>query len=697
MTNSDTKIDVGAYAVTDGFFGAPYIDVDEQRDVPVPHRFVHGGFEGTDTRFAFSFPDADGYDGRMFQPLEGANAGHEDAFATTHGAMLGGLEMIARQGGYMVESNMGHIGDVQDPKAGDDLTIYGWRAAAETGRFSKYVATQIYGEPPHHAYVWGGSGGARRSPQCLERAPDVWDAAMPFMGDANVDDGGAIHPIEGAAAHFAAMFNVQRLLGDRILELVDAMAPGGSGDPFTGFDTHVREEIANLYRLGYPRGDEWVISQPTGTIWLWCSMADRLLNEDAEYFANFWTQPGHVGHDQPEAVLPDLLQETVTVKRALTPRDFVELPEFQTPEHEGMRGRALMMAASRGLDFPLAIEIEGISKHPGYLQGAGVKLASGVAAGRSLYVMFHQGDILVCDGLGENSNDRFEGVLPGDSVEIDNRAFLAWCYYYRHHLLPFEEWEFLKVDGKPIYPQYALPAMSPFMAAPYSCNYQGKLMWIHHTHDASLWPPQGIGYANGVARIQGEQAAADRFRLRWTENAEHVPGDFVGPQPGRATNTWLIDYRPVIDQCLADVVAWVEEDVDPDPTAYAYADGKITLPPTAAERGGIQPVVVATADGEARAHVKVGEPVRLGVHAEVPAGSGTLIAARWDFDGSGRYPMQHGEVDGSATSINLSVEHTYDAPGTYFATVLVESHRAGDVHATNRRIPNIASARIIVE
>ncbi len=73
----------------------------------------------------------------------------------------------------MVESNMGHKGDVFDPKAGEDPTIYGWRAAAETARFSKFVAAQIYDEPPHHSYVWGGSGGVRRSPLCLQYAPGV--------------------------------------------------------------------------------------------------------------------------------------------------------------------------------------------------------------------------------------------------------------------------------------------------------------------------------------------------------------------------------------------------------------------------------------------------------------------------------------------------------------------------------------------
>jgi hypothetical protein len=34
----------------------PSIDVDEWRDEPVRHRYVHGAFEGTDLRFSYYFP-----------------------------------------------------------------------------------------------------------------------------------------------------------------------------------------------------------------------------------------------------------------------------------------------------------------------------------------------------------------------------------------------------------------------------------------------------------------------------------------------------------------------------------------------------------------------------------------------------------------------------------------------------------------
>ena len=62
----------------DSYFGPAFVDVDEWRDTPVRHRYVHGGFEGTDTRFSFYFPPAEQWRGRLLQPLEGGNGGHEN-------------------------------------------------------------------------------------------------------------------------------------------------------------------------------------------------------------------------------------------------------------------------------------------------------------------------------------------------------------------------------------------------------------------------------------------------------------------------------------------------------------------------------------------------------------------------------------------------------------------------------------------
>ncbi len=693
-------LEVESYVAADPFFGTPYIDVDEERFAGIPFRYVHGGFADTDTRFLFSFPLDGSYAGRAFHPLEGAHAGHEDAFGGPMGDIIGGLSMIARLGGYMIESNSGHIGDDIDPRAGDDPTLYGHRASIEAARLSKHVAAQIYGDDgPHHAYVWGGSGGGRRSPLCLEYCNGVYDGALPFMGGGNVEPHGTASKVRSAQPMvFAAMFNVQRVLGDQLAGVVDAMAPGGSGDPFEGLSIHQRDELVALYRLGYPRGDEAMISNPMGQAWLWTSIADMLQEADADYFEAFWTKPGYVGHDEPWYVEDDLIDLETTIERVITAGDLASDPLFDAPEFAKAKPMAMLMAAMGGqMDLPIAVQVAGIEK--GYLLGAGVKISSGDAVGRSLYVMNHGGSVLFCDGHGEANIERFRGVKVGDRAHVSNRAFLAYCYYYRHHItLEEERFEFLALDGTPRYPQHEIPLMSPLMGVPYSGQYEGKLMWVHHTHDNSLWPPEGIIYEGAVRAVQGEAAGTEKFRLRWSENAEHVPPFILPNTYGRAANTWLIEYVPIIEQSLADLVAWVEEGVDPAGTTYTYdgREGRVTLPATAAERGGIQPVVQISANGAARAEVRVGEPVTLEVVAEAPPSGGTIVDIAWDFDGQGGFPEKVEGIDGSDRRVTAETTHSYDAPGTYYVTALVHSHREGDVGATSRRLPNLAQARVVV-
>jgi hypothetical protein len=695
MSEPTSPIECASYQVTDSFFGAPYIDIDEWRESPAPHRHVHGGFADCDTRFTFYFPAAEHWQGRMYQPLEGAHAGHEDSFGGMMGEMIGGLGLTERLGGYMVESNMGHIGDDIDPKGGEDPTIYGWRAAAETARFSKHVAKQVYGSAPHHSYVWGGSGGGRRSPLCLENAPDAWDGALPFMGGGDVRPFPATERIQGAQVmSFASMFNVQRLLRHKSAPIIDAMQPGGSGNPFEGLTSHEREELASLYRQGFPLGDEFMIFNPMGQIWLWTSIADMLVEQDPTYFENFWTKPGYIGHDLPEVVEGDLIDVTTTIKRVVKVRDLLEDPAFQGDEYVMMRTMGAIMAGPEGLDMDFAVEIPGLPD--GYRLGAGVRLVSGDAKGRQLFTMGSAGDLFMCDGQGEANLERFNGVKAGDEVHVENRKFLAFCYFGRHHLMEDAQFDSLRVNGIPVYQQHPVPLMSSLMGVSYTGHYEGKLLWIHHTHDSSLWPSQGIIYEGAVNACQGSDAAAQKFRLQWTQNAEHIGSAMLPSSPLRATNTWLIDYMPVIEQGLFDLARWVEEGVAPASTTYAYVDGQVQLPARAAERGGVQPVITSvTANGGDRAEVGKGAIVTLDVTAEVPPAGGKIVSVEWDFDGSGTFPFRH-DVDGTDTAVGFSTTHTYDQPGTYFATARVRSHRDGDVTATTRLLENLASARVVV-
>lgn len=697
MATVTKRLEIESYVPTDSFFGAPYIDRDEERDDPLPHRHVHGGFTGTDTKFTLYFPTDGSYQGRLINPLAGAHGGHEESFGpgTAMGELAGGLPMTSRLGGYLVESNQGHIGDDLDPKGGDDPTLYGHRASAEVARFSKHIAAQVYGEPPHHSYVWGGSGGGRRSPLCLENAPDAWDGAMPFVGGGPIVKHGSTEKIQGAQVmSFATMFNCQRILGPKISEIADAMAPGGAGNPFEGLSTHQREELASLYMQGYPRGDEFMIGQPMGQMWLWTSMADSLVEQDPTYFENFWTKPGYVGHDHPEHVAADLIDIRATVSRILTAAEVLEDPKFTAPEYQNLRMTIAIMSGLAGGDQPMLAEVEGVGT--GYRPGTGLRILSGQAAGRQLYTMQAVGDVFFCDGVGEANLLRFNGVLAGDEVHVSNRNFLAFCYFARHHLMDEPQFDHLRIDGRPIYPQHPVPLQSALMGVGYSGQYRGKLLWLHHTHDSSLWPHQGIVYRDAVQRAQGDDGSKERFRLRWTEHAEHGPAFMVPSMPNRASHTWLIDYSPVLEQSLLDLFAWVEQGVEPAGTNFEWAGSRVYLPDDAKERGGIQPVISVTANGQARAEVRVGEPVTLELNAEVPPGAGTIIAAEWDFDGTGSFPFQHPDVDGTSASVTRTTTHSFERPGTFFVTGRVYSHRSGDVSADSCRIPNVGQARVVV-
>jgi prepilin-type processing-associated H-X9-DG protein len=189
-----------------------------------------------------------------------------------------------------------------------------------------------------------------------------------------------------------------------------------------------------------------MINEPMGQIWLWSSIADDLNEQDPAYFENFWTKPGYIGHDHPELVTNDIIDATLPVKRVLTAAELLS-DEFASPEYMTMRTLVGIMAGSSGtLDQPYAVEIEGLGS--GYRLGAGVKIMSGDVAGRQLYCNSYAGNVMFCDGHGEANLQRFTGVKAGDLVHVDNRRFLAFCYFARHH--PMDDMQFDSMGARSI-------------------------------------------------------------------------------------------------------------------------------------------------------------------------------------------------------------------------------------------------------
>ena len=99
-------------------------------------------------------------------------------------------------------SNQGHTG----PDATHlDREIHHYGASVASARTARVVAAQMYGEPPHHGYLWGGSGGAGRTIAILEHTPDLYQGAVVY-----------ILPHVAQQVLCAAVANTARVLGDSL-------------------------------------------------------------------------------------------------------------------------------------------------------------------------------------------------------------------------------------------------------------------------------------------------------------------------------------------------------------------------------------------------------------------------------------------------------------------------------------------------
>jgi hypothetical protein len=205
-----------------------------------------------------------------------------------------------------------------------------------------------------------------------------------------------------------------------------------------------------------------------------------------------------------------------------------------------------------------------------------------------------------------------------------------------------------------------------------------------------------VHYEQAVRQHFGDDTP-NRLRIYYNEHAAHLPGSKQPKGDIPVVTTRLIDFQGIVEQAVRDLIDWVEIGKEP-PASSTYSVGPdlaVTVPADAT-RGGLQPVAAATANGGVRAEVSVGEEVSFEVNAATPPGTGTIIAVAWDWDGTGAFAFHHGEVDGRADKVRLSVSHCYDEPGTYMATARVTSHRQGDLNAAVRRCDNLTRVRVVV-
>lgn len=665
----------------DPLFVDPYVDIDEWRDAPVRHRYVHGGFHGTDLRFSIYFPPADRYEGRFFQPLAPIAGGENGAIAEGWFAGMTGdsVPFAAASGAYLVESNMGSklmLGP------GD---VVGFRANAAAAQYSRILAAQMYGPHRPYGYIYGGSGGAFKTFASVENTTGIWDGAAPF--------------IHGSPLSLPSVITVQahalRVLRDKIDRIVDAVDPGGSGDIYADLDAEERAALEEATRMGFPPrawfAHERMAFHYTGIL---AQIILPLFRDDPGYFTDFWTVPGYLGADPPPSLAEARIRHRTTVTAKVS-----------TAEARSL-GLPLSITAGTRDTAPAAIRIAAL---PGKsLQGAFLYPRSGNAAGLRLMVADVFDDLVMLGFSGENI-PALEAIAVGDEIEIDNSEYLAIQTYHRHQNPPAEYrvWDqFRSPDGKPLYPQRPMfeqyDQVGPgnaFQSGKFSC----KIIAVNTMMDEAAFVWQADWYRKKVEAALGPRLE-DQYRLWLVDHAMHrTPGAYgyrsedepVDDDRGRP-HARIVSYSGILQQALRDLAAWAEHGVAPPrDTRYEVSDGQVHIPPDATGRRGVQPVVGLTANGKARADVKVGESVRLLGFAEVPPGAGVIVSAEWDYDGRGLYRDRDDFAD-MATQRTIERSHTFSVPGTYFVALRIGSQRENAIGSPFAKAMNLARVRIVV-
>lgn len=668
----------------DTFFKKPFIDIDEIRETPMKHRYVHGGFEGTETRFSLYFPSKETYKGRFFQyitpfpdneNLSQGKTGEEDiiGFCLSHGT-------------YFIETNGGGRVDFSKPNFNSDPSIGAYRANAASAAFSRIVAMKIFGGNRPFGYAFGGSGGAYRTIGSIENTEGVWDGVVPYVLGSPM----AIPNV------FSVRMNAMRILHNKFPQIIDAMDAGGSGDMYAGLNEEEKQALMEATKLGFPP-QSWFGYKTMG-IHGFIALYQGMRMADAKYFDDFWKVKGYLGANPKESLLKARLQKATKIKATITIDEAVKLG-IKEPMSASERGSADMAWKSMGGTeggMPAAYQLEDVLPDVNFM-GGDLVIKSGAAAGKTIQLATVAGDKIT---FGPVDPSVLAKIKVGDEVYIDNSNFLAVQTYHRHQVpgKEYKVWDqFRGSEGNPIYPQRPMllgPLFTRGAAGVLPTGkWKGKMILVCSLWDREAFPWQGDFYRNMVKTNLGDKAD-DNFRLWYTDHALH--GDLSKNED--ATRT--VSYLGVLHQALLDISDWVEKGKMPSPsTNYKIEDGQVIVPPTAEERKGIQPVVKLTINGGKKIEIKSGQKVNFTAIVESPMNTGKIVSAEWDFEGAGTFPIKTKSIafDEKTGRTTLKMTYKFTKKGTFFPTLRVASQREGDAQTPFARIQNLDRVRVVMK
>jgi hypothetical protein len=652
----------------------PYVDTEKPGTMTDPTTgitagflYVHGGFTGTSARFAFYFPVQGKYQGRFFETTyptlsaEDAQPGCPEV-----GTSACSVVFAVSNGAYVVSTN--NAGGVP---AGGALAPY--RANAAAAKFSRVVAERLYhtGASPR-GYIYGASGGAYQVVGAMENTSGVWNGGVPM-----------VFGVPNAIPSFmTAQSLAMRVLGDKLPEIADAVAPEGSGNPYAGLTAEQKSTLQEITRMGFPLRGWWqyaaLSAQPGLSLF---AVAPAIEGLDPSYLTDFWTAAGYEG-SEPSVKAARIQYDTTVTGLVGSPATGLKLAHIPAGD----------------LDY------------------ANLVIKSGPEAGQTVEIGNVTGDTLTFGPLASSSVT--DKITPGTSVELDNSWLIALQYYQRHQVPAPDEYgwnQYRGPGGQPLEPQRSLltgPLLDASTAGSVADgNFHGKMIMLESAMDVQAYPWSADWYSKQAQAALGSRYAGS-YRLWYMDNADHGPngpadanGSGNAGPGGTETSAadHIVAYTGEFQQALLGLDAWVAHGVQP-PASTSYridGDDQVQLPSDAGQRGGVQPVATLSAtagpnlSSGQRIQVAVGQPVTFTVAAQTPPGTGNIVKAEWDFEGVGTFglstPLTH-----TGPAVNLTQSHTFTKPGTYFPVVRVTSQADGNPRTPYGLIQNLASVRVIV-
>jgi len=229
------------------------IDVDEHRDSPVPHRYLHGRLG--DANFQIALPD--GWNGKLLIGARGFSGTElsSGAFKTV-GLAKGFAYALSDQGWYRFTI-------IDQP---EDKYYESRRRILQLTGYTKATVSRHYGKPARRTYMVGGSNGGHNTKMMVEDYPQEYDGGLAGYGITS--------HLEwlGSDARFARNYDV---FASRIDDIIAFRTAHPDWDPATTplsppLTADQLEALLNVYNMPAQVGGlSFNIGRPPGSEYRW--------------------------------------------------------------------------------------------------------------------------------------------------------------------------------------------------------------------------------------------------------------------------------------------------------------------------------------------------------------------------------------------------------------------------------------------